>query len=94
MGGKKKKLKKISKPNYDHTLCTKLILDFVILCMSYTELNLLTKMELDSVTHCTNTTMAQLLLRKWVWFTERRMGVHDRMLTHTRPTAKLFDFVF
>lgn len=33
-------------------------------------------------------------LRKWVWFTERRMGVHDRMLTHTRPTAKLFDFVF
>lgn len=43
----------------------KLILDFVILCMSYTELNLLTKMELDSVTHCTNTTMAQLLLRKW-----------------------------
>lgn len=51
-------------------------------------------MELDSVTHCTNTTMAQLLLRKWVWFTERRMGVHDRMLTHTRPTAKLFDFVF
>lgn len=72
----------------------KLILDFVILCMSYTELNLLTKMELDSVTHCTNTTMAQLLLRKWVWFTERRMGVHDRMLTHTRPTAKLSDFVF
>lgn len=59
--------------------------------MSYTELNLLTKMELDSVTHCTNTTMAQLLLRKWVWFTERKMGVHDRMLTHTRPTAKLFD---
>lgn len=39
----------------------KVTLDFVIHCTKFAD-----KTELDSVTHRTNTNMAQLLLRKWV----------------------------